>query len=199
MGFALALCPLLVEKYLRDDVSLLWLALLIGSMTSARVVFAPLPLLIGLLFLKKNRVLAVRFAIAATLVNGAWHGLFYAWAETYQPLHLFARGMRNVGFDLLAAGGVAAMGLAALLLRWCDDRFESRLAWFAAVLASMLGMVALGELRAVHYDPALWEGASYLYVAMPVSIFAVCAGRRSREPVAERARFRWTTTTASGE
>lgn len=175
LGFALPLCLLLVENHLRDNASVLWLALLVGTLTTARIVFSPVPILIGLLFLKKDRALAIRFAIAATLVNGIWHGIFFACSDPYPPLHLFNRGAHHVGFDLMAIGGVAALLLAGLLVRWCGNDFGARLRWFAGVLALVLAVVALGELRTVRYDPAEWEGANYLFVAVPALMFAIYA------------------------
>ena len=177
LGFALLLSFLLVERYLTSNASVVWLSLLVGSIATARIIFSPLPALIGLLFSKRNVMLSIRFAFLGICINFLWHLVFYSISSRYQPLHLIGRGVNHVGFDLMAIGGIGILLLAGVIVRNCGDSFSQRLQWFSGCLVLVLGVVALGELRAVHYNFALWEGASYLYVAAPAVVFAVCMRR----------------------
>ena len=175
VGFSLVLCIFLVENYLKNNISVVWLALLIGSISTARIIFTPLPVLIGLLFLKRDMGLSIRFMFASFSINIAWHFAFYMLSDWYQPFHLFDRGIGRVGYDLILIGSIGVVVLAGIVIQSCENNFVSRLRWFSFILTLVLGLVAFGELRSVHFDAASWEGASYLFVALPSVMFAICA------------------------
>ena len=175
LGFALLLCFLVVECYLNSGKSVAWIALLVGTIATSRIIFIGLPVLLGILFFKRNKAVSIRFACAGLAVSLVWHLLFWSISDFYPPLHLIGRGTGNVSANLMLVAGLLIIYCLFDFFRKQENDFYRRLQTYVCVLASALGAIALGELGAVRYDFGLWEGASYLFVAAPAVAFAVCA------------------------
>jgi hypothetical protein len=109
------------------------------------------------------------------------HGYFYWTSDVYQPLHLLSRGKHGVGLDFIALGLAAECAAVGYALLRAGHRPEDWLfaAWLC--LAIPLGLISLGELRAVGWSLARWEGANYIFPCVPCYLFYVAARFRDRQ------------------
>jgi len=182
LGFALAALVMAGWKIAQDRTDGGFLPLLFGALMGAvatsRVVFAPLPLMMALLAWKQNRKFALLAGSVGLICCAALHGYFFWTSERYQPLHLFLRGNRSVGGDLIGLGLIGETIAVVWVFLRTDNRLGSWLfgAWLC--LAIPLGLIALGELRAVGGQFSLWEGANYIFPCVPCYLFFAAETRQ---------------------
>jgi hypothetical protein len=172
IGCGFMIVFLLGEYTAYNLLAALGIGILSGFLATSRVVFVFVPGLLALLWYKRQKGPAVLIGITGTIVAVGIHLIGYVFSDFYQPLHLIQRGLRIP--PVLIGGGILAIGLAAILiLRLPKDSFQSRLAWFAAVLMISLLFVLFGELIEVDFNLRYWEAAHYLLPALPVALYAI--------------------------
>lgn len=159
---------------------LLPLALLMGVVATARVVFLCHPLLMGAFLWRSGQrrpaLWLTGLALAVALGLHAWGYLSH---DLYQPLHLFGRGERNVGTWLIGLGGIATLAVGGWVwwsLRPTRDHWLRGLSYCLLV---PLATIALGEWLAVGGDFARWEGANYLLPPLVALLGWEAVGDRS--------------------
>lgn len=157
------------------------LALAVGAFATARIVFLVLPVLYALVIWRHDKLRAILFLLASLGVALALHAAFYVQPGGYDPLHLLNRAQNRTGDNLLliGAGGGAALFLGALI--FMTRNRENQLAWFCALFATPLAIIALGEYLSVKGDLKSWEAANYLLPAAgPVLLLALRSLQRGR-------------------
>lgn len=148
-------------------------ALFLGLLSSSRLPFLYLPLVLGLLIWQKDPRLAVKavalgLAIGFGLAVGA-----YLWDPSkFSPLHALEKGQRMAGRngELL---GLAISVLAGLIAVWWA-RQSSLEAWLGVtclLVVTPMAIAATAALIKVHLSLSAWDGATYLMAALP----AFCA------------------------
>lgn len=169
-GVVLVILLCLLDRW-RDRLALLLaLALMLGIVATARVVFLFVPILFGFLVWQHNRRAGVILAAIAATVAVALHVGFWLWdAALYTLVHVIGLADQVTPLAIKLAG-VVATGSAGVAL--CFARGPSLERWFALLwlsLAAPLAFVALGDLIVCgHGDPAAWEGANYMIISLPL-------------------------------
>ena len=169
-GVVLVILLCLLDRW-RDRLALLLaLALMLGIVATARVVFLFVPILFGFLVWQHNRRAGVILAAIAATVAVALHVGFWLWdAALYTLFHVISLADQVTPLAIKLAG-VVATGSAGVAL--CFARGPSLERWFALLwlsLAAPLAFVALGDLIVCgHGDPAAWEGANYMIISLPL-------------------------------
>jgi len=146
-----------------------------GVISTARVVFLGVPMLLAVFLSKRHKRHAWIFLLTSLTVAGLLHGYFYAINTTYPPFHLFSTGKS------MAGGGWSVIGLLMTALTVCIayKRLDvSSGSWMMSVFICMavpLSAVSLAQLGQTGWRFALWEGANYLAPAIPLLLFAKAA------------------------
>jgi hypothetical protein len=177
VGCSFAIIVMLLYHYsVQTDVRiislpLIILAVLIGCVATSRVVFIYFPLLVRILIgkIKPAKSLFI-FAVSLTAAL-ALHIVFYLTCEHYQPLHLYSRGITNVGLPLIIVGVVGAAGiLTAIVKIEVRPSLESFLQWVFVLMAIPLLLISLGEF--LHFESSIsrWEGANYFMPVIPLYV-----------------------------
>jgi hypothetical protein len=176
-GCAAALALLAVEAFARSSpIHLTWLAMLLGCLATARIVFLPFPLLAGLfLWQRGDRQGALAIAAGGAVMALVLNLVFYLWTGGhYPPMHLIGRGSGLLNklppgvlvFAILAGG--AALILVCRLAKGGVDHWMLA-TWVA--LSPSLALISFADLFNEHFDLANWNGANFLIPALP---FLLC-------------------------
>jgi hypothetical protein len=142
------------------------LAILWGTLATARILYPFLLPLLGILLWKRDARLSATLVLVGLVTTCLWHLPFMLTNHPYDPFHLWDRAQGGMGLPLIAAGGLAtlALGVAAWLRVTPEPR--SVLGWFFGCFLVPLVFISAGELLAVRGDLAHWEGANYLVPAL---------------------------------
>jgi hypothetical protein len=176
-GCAAALALMAVEAFARrGPIHLAWLAVLLGCLATARLVFMPFSLLAGLFLYRRGAFKqAWALALGGSAVTLLLHLGFFLWTEgRYAPLHLIKKGSGLLDiFPMWVLACAIAAGCAVLVIvyRLAKGGLDQWMlaAWVAIGLP--LALISLLDLVNRRFDLALWEGANYLGPAMP---FLLC-------------------------
>ncbi len=183
IGFSFVVLAILAFRYFSQGQSslaaLISLAFLVCVVSTSRIVFIFLPVLLGILAAKKDIRKAIYFMLASILVALIFHGFYFSISDYYQPLHLLRRGSGNVALPIIIIGMIATLGGVITLFYRKAETLED---WFLSIfycLAIPLAFIAFGELNAVGWDFSKWEGANNLMPAIPAMLFYI--GERFRQ------------------
>lgn len=154
------------------------ISLFIAFMLTSRIILAGY-VFIWACFLKQR----LRFGAVVGLLVIASHGLFWVWNPSlYSPLHVIDKGQTIFTvYHLIAALLISGIAVVYALLN-LQTTLESWLYALWMCIFVPLGLVSLAQLRAVHYDFARWEGATYQMIAIPVYLFYLSLVIFSRQP-----------------
>jgi len=176
------MCGLLIEDHLNLR-NAAWIGLLTGLAATARIIFLYFPLILVVIYWKKDARAALQFGLTAGITALAWHAAGILLSNFYQPLHLLLdRGPNRVGIWLILTGGLAMLGGLILALRDPQGTGRRRFRWLALLTGLPLALISLGELLSGGIDFAQWEAARYLLPGLPIALFALFA------PAAESAK-----------
>lgn len=148
--------------------SLLFLAVAIGVFSTSRVIFIFFPILLSAFLWKFDRQKAVIFFAISLLIALSLHGYFYLDSDFYQPLHLFRRGSRNVGFVISILGLMATGAAFIVVFSRLENTVGSWLVSAFVCLAIPLFFISAGELIYSGFDLSIWEGSNYLVPPLPL-------------------------------
>jgi hypothetical protein len=187
IGCGFLVCVLLAEELLNLR-NAVWIGILAGLIATSRIIFVAVPILIAVLYYKKNPPAFLRFGIAALLTTIVCHLAAYFTSAFYQPLHLILdRGPNRVGPILILIGGLVSLILLFFALRDPKTSPHRRITWTIVLLFTPLLFIAIGELLNGHFDLAQWEAARYLLPVLPLALFRVfLPQKKSAEPVPAR-------------
>ncbi len=179
VGFAFAILTLATWQLCRTPRPswplVILTGVLAGLVATSRFPFAGFPMLLALLAWKNNRTTSLLIAGAGMLTVVGLHAGFYATSNLYQPFHLFTRGGKNIGIDLIGLGLLAETFALIFAYRGADSRVSSWLHGTWLCLFIPLLLIAFGELRTVAWSFAHWEGANYLFPCIPLYLFYIAA------------------------
>ena len=173
------------QIYSRQDLLAIgWAFLMCGLLAAtARIIFLYFPLILVVIYWKKDARAALQFGLTAGITALAWHAAGIHLSNFYQPLHLLLdRGPNRVGIWLILTGGLAMLGGLILALRDPQGTGRRRFRWLALLTGLPLALISLGELLSGGIDFAQWEAARYLLPGLPIALFALFA------PAAESAK-----------
>ena len=177
VGFALAALTVATWKLSQNPTPGLAgpiaVGVLAGMVATSRVVFAAFPLLLALFAWKSSRKASLLVAGLGVLTVAGLHAYFFCSSDNYQPFHLFGRGRSNVGYDFIALGLVAEVLAVTYAYRHTNRRGAEWLCGVWLCLFVPLFLISIGELRAVSWNFARWEGANYLFPCIPAYLFYV--------------------------
>jgi hypothetical protein len=164
LGVAVLGLYLLAERFSfrRFNWASLLVAVGLGVFATSRLVFPFLAPLFGLLIWKHDRLHAVAFTLVALAVTAGLHAAFYFQSAVYQPFHLMERAETQMGPAMMAAGALATAGLGLAALFLMKPERLSQLGWFVVIFATPFLFISAGELIALKFNVAAWEGANYL-------------------------------------
>ncbi len=173
VGCGFLICVFLVEFFL-DQQNFYWIGILAGLIATSRIIFIAFPILIMLIYYKKNPPVIVKFGLVSILTAIAFHLIGYFTSDFYQPLHLILnRAPDRVGLLFIVAGGLVSLVILFIALRHPGDSTKARLTWISILLFIPLFFISIGELQNGQFNLANWEAARYLLPALPVSLFAI--------------------------
>jgi hypothetical protein len=165
---------------------LIAIAILAGTIATARLPLLVLPLIIGLgLAQQRGASVALRFTGIAVCTALSWHGLAALWCalagDFYQPFHLFQRAEGGAGRWFTLLGAVLGIASGYWIVRK-PGRNPSEWLFSMWLLQTALFLpIGIGELiNLQHFDWANWEGKNYL--AYPLPLLAAALVLRQREP-----------------
>lgn len=180
IGCAMVLLVVWADRWLGSDVRAVGLGLAVGVVSTARIIYVPVALLLALLIATRDLRRAVIVGAVGMVAALALFAVFAIGVHPYPPFHLFGRANERQPTVMLALGFVvtALMGVGTLLFVQPDA--TSWFTWFAATFSTAHLLIGLGELAGRRYAFAGWEGANYVMAgAIPV-LAAVMAGRVAR-------------------
>lgn len=153
-------------------------AIFTASVTTSRIVFGYLQLLLAGFLLRRSFKMAIAYGAATMGLFVLMQLPFYLWnPERYFPLTRFfwAKGMLPSSLE-----AVSLITSAAALLYLALKTELSENGWIRGALLSLLITMfwsALGDLHMRGYDFALWEGANYFGPLIPMAVYlAVASG-----------------------
>ncbi len=166
----------------------LGVGVVLGTVVTCRAIWIALLPLYAVCLARRDVRSAVLLLIAGAVTAGVWHGGFYLTSDPYPPLHVFGRGSRNVGSLLMLAGAVCTVAAVVVLQGRLSRSFASWAGFIGVAVLVPMAFVAFGELRSVGFDLRQWEGANYLFQAVPLLSAAAgvywgqCERSRGEEP-----------------
>ncbi len=172
----LFLCSILVFQYLTKKVRidvLLLISVLIGIVSTSRVVFVFYPLLLSVFLWKLNRKNALVMFLTSMSVFLFLNLFFYSINTYYQPIHLFDKAVRNINYGMIVAGSV---GFAAGLFFQYRNLKNNIVSWNKNLFISFLVVflpIASGDLIKSKFNFLTWEGANYLMPVIPFLLLYV--------------------------
>lgn len=179
IGFSFSIIILLVYNYIIDRdcdsfvIHHFLLALFIGVVSTSRIVFMCLPVLVLILTIKRNLKLSLYIFFISMFSAIMFHLVFYFTSEYYQPLHLLGRGSRNVSLVIITFGILLTSVLSIIAVFKVNDRLSNIFLWFFILIVIPLSLISFGEFLSIGKDLAAWEGANYLVPALPVYLFYI--------------------------
>ncbi len=177
VALSLLIAFILVERTIDTSNQMYIAAVIVGGISTSRVIFIILPLLFSILHIRYRRRRAIVFGAISLSVAALFHLLGFLISSWYQPLHLIQRGLNNVGVDLMVIGAIGLLIYVCIVYHRVTDHYASRRNIYAFTLGALLAVIAAGELRAVNFNISLWEGLSYLYVATPMVVWTILDAR----------------------
>lgn len=147
-----------------------------ASVTTSRIVFGYLQLLLAGFLLRRNFKTAFAYGAATLGLFVLIQLPFYLWnPERYFPLTRFfwAKGMLGPALEVISLITTAATLICLALKTELNER-----GWIKGALVSLLVTMfwsALGDLRSHDYALAAWEGANYFGPLIPMAVFFVVA------------------------
>jgi len=177
IGAAFVLCLYLANTYLpKFSIYFLLSAVFLGTVSTSRIIFLYCLFLIFLLFFKFYKTKALVYSGVSLITAVTLHYIFYLWNEkTYPPMHLLGKGSMLIpGFYKIL---ILALAVAVLFISFkrVKNNFCSIVFYFWLCLLIPLGSVSLGDLINLrNYNFALWEGANYLVVLLPIYLTYFC-------------------------
>lgn len=151
-------------------------ALFAAGVTTSRIVFGYLHLLVAGFLLRRNFKTAVAYGIATLGLFVLIQLPFYLWnPERYFPLTRFfmAKGMLSPTLEILSLITTAAALLYIALKTELSER-----GWVKGALLSLLVTMfwsTLGDLNMMGFKLSVWEGANYFGPLIPMAVFFVVA------------------------
>lgn len=175
VGFALVAITLAVRSVVLDKrtavLKQVVIAVLLGILSTSRVVFLFFPIPLGILAYRSNQRRAFLLTCVSVLTAVLFHLLFYYTSDFYQPFHLFGKGSGLLPYWIM----VVALLLTGISLIWLYARIHNSIAgWLCAAwfpLSIPMAFLALGDLQTRGWNFALWEGANYLMPCIPPFVF----------------------------
>ncbi len=152
------------------NLSLIIFSIFTGLISTSRIVFIFLPVLILLLTAKFNFKRSFLIFVISIFTALLFHLYFYLQSEFYQPLHLISRGDRNVGIFIILLGMIITAVTGIFAIKKIELNLESFFKWFFAALFVPLFFISFGEFLSFDKNFAKWEGANYLIPAFPLLI-----------------------------
>lgn len=177
IGAAFLLCLYFSKAYLpKYSLNFLLSAVLFGAVSTSRIIFLYSIFLIFLLFFKFYKTKALVYSGISFITAVSLHYFFYLWNEkTYPPLHLLGKGSMLIpGFYKILT---LALALVVLFVSFkkVKNNFCSLVFYFWLCLLIPLASVSIGDLiNFRRYDFALWEGANYFIVLLPIYLTYFC-------------------------
>jgi hypothetical protein len=178
IGAAMVVVVVTADRAVREPAAAVAFGVFVGVVSTARIIYLPLALLVGLLLLPRRRDVALVVAAVGVVIAAVVFGGFAVGVHPYPPLHLFGRADHRQPVAVIALGVVATLGLVGGAAVRVRDDTVSRLGWFAAVFAVPHALIGLGELISAHWAFATWEGANYVFTGVLPVLAAVLAAER---------------------
>jgi hypothetical protein len=175
IGCAVVLLVVAADRLVHDDRWAVLVGLMAGVIATARIIYLPLPLLIGVLVWARSQRQAVILAVTGVALALVFNLLFSIGVHPYPPLHLFGRASQRQPVANLALGVVVTVALLACAIRFRRRDITSWMVWFAACFAVPHFFIGLGELEGGRWVFATWEGANYILVGAVPVIAAIMA------------------------
>ncbi len=167
--FTLSICAIFYNVNKRKVLLALSMLLFAFAATS-RIIFIYILPIMGIFLWRRTAFKYLVYLLVASAVTVLLHLIFYFWnPAVYTPLHLLAKGDRLLisGFKDYAV----ILTLAVLVFTYLkvNSDISSWIFFFALSLGVPLFFVSIGDLVNMrHFNFALWEGANYLLVIMPI-------------------------------
>lgn len=131
------------------------LGLLAGVVATARFIYLPLPILVGVFVWQRNRGAAAVVAVTGIALSLAAHLVAAVGLHVYPPAHLFARSQREPSLNI-AVGAIVTVAVVAMMLWRRRTGIVNWLGWTAACLAVPHAFIGLGELEGSHFHFGTW-------------------------------------------
>lgn len=162
--------------------TLMLLAVFVGALATSRIVFFYVPLVFGLMLWRRDRRLAVGFALVGSAVCFGLHGWFWHLGpDTYSPLHILTKGQHILPRYVQGLALLACLGSAVAMLRLRDANLRDGVLMLWLSLATPLVFVTFGDLVVFRGgDFAAWEGANYLMPPLALAAGLVAVEARAR-------------------
>lgn len=179
LGCSLAIIVMLVYRYcLKSNktnfsLSTILLSILIGAISTSRIVFICLPFLIGFLTMKFKPLQSLYIMFISLTTAILFHLFFYMESDFYQPLHLFEKAQSNISTSIILSGVSSTIILAIIAIFRVQNNFRSLLKWFFILLAIPLSHISFGAFLSTNKDLASWEGANYIVPTIPVFLLYI--------------------------
>jgi hypothetical protein len=157
-------------------------AVFLGLISTSRIIFAGLPILLALFLWKMNRKAAVYIGAIGLFITLILHTIFYYQNADYQPFHLIGLGMRSISLPLIMLGTAAEIMIIGYAL---VQKHKDMSGWLFDIwlcLAVPLAFIAYGGLKAVHFNFSLWEWANYLFPAGPLFLIYMVSTNSKSSP-----------------
>lgn len=171
--FALGLCFLCLPLWIRKAEKQHWiflLAVLLGMISTSRIIFVYIPFLVGFVLWDGSKQKAVVVALTSLVVCVVLHAVFYYWSGgDYPPSHVFSKGDRimTLNMKMLAISVCVASGV--FMLRSYKNSSPVWLMWMG--LMPPLMVLSLADLsNLLDWDFALWIGSRYFLPPMALFV-----------------------------
>jgi hypothetical protein len=149
--------------------------LLLAFAATSRIVFIYIIPVMGVFFLRHSKFKHLIYLLAALAITVLLHLVFYFWDPVaYTPLHLLAKGSKLLTPGLKLSAVLLTLAVLIFTYLKVKNNISSWLLFFCLSLTAPLLFVSIGDLINVrNYNFALWEGANYLLVLMPIYVVYV--------------------------
>lgn len=169
----LFLCSVLVFQYVTKKVrmdALLLVSVLVGIVSTSRIVFVFFPFLLAMFLWKFNRRNALVLFLTSMSVFLFFNLYFYSINTYYQPIHLLDKAVRNINYGMIVVG--SAGFIIGLFFQYRNLK-NNIVSWNKSLLVSFLVIflpIASGDVIKSGFNFVTWEGANYLMPVIPFFI-----------------------------
>ena len=163
---------LLIDKKKDEKIGfwyIFWLSIFIGTISTGRIIFSYMPLLLAFSLYPYQKKNALILGIVGLFINLLWHYLFYLWGNrNYPPLHLIGRGSGLVAESLIFI--IVAFLIVAFLMIKNIKKWKPSVHGLFGIGFPIL-VLAFMDLIERDFIFSEWGGANYFIMFLP---FILC-------------------------
>lgn len=187
IGLAIAITVLCMHES-HNKILFTITVLLAGVLATSRLIFIFIPVIIGIMFWKKDKKTALFFMLSTTTIAAILFAIFYVInPESYLlfgPFHIIGKATSKfASYELYACIFLLAAFILLLCFRILKTTLNFTETFFLVGILLFVPLLVISTfgLRLSGWKPAIWEESSYMLIPMPALVTSILVNNQSKE------------------